>query len=89
MGVPLGALVLLSFVSRILVPELLGAWSAGLPFCPITVVARLLSRITCPICTSPRGRFVGVAPVWGVAIVSIMVVGAGAGGFGSMLGGGD
>ena len=84
----LGALVLLPFVSRFLAPKLLGAWSIALPFCPITVVASLPSRITCPACTLPRGKFEVVAPVWGVAIVGTM--GAGAGGFGAvLLGGGD
>ena len=35
------------------------------------------------------GQFVEVAPVWGVTVVGTMDVGAGAGGFGAVLGGGD
>ena len=83
--------MLLPFVSWYLAPRLLGARSTGLPFCPITMVARLPSRITCPTCTSPRGRSDEVAPGWGVAIVGTVSAGAGtcAGGFGAVLREGD
>ena len=70
-----GALVLFPFVSRLcslfLAPKLVGAWKIALPFGPITVVARLPSRMTWgPVCAVPWGTFEGVTSVWGVGGVT-------------------